>query len=1025
MKKMLQKNLKIILMALMFIVSVAFISIPMTAYAAPAVHTAHKGSDKDGSKHEGWMAIRTEEDLAELGKNGGKGYLTNDLSINRFELKNKEVNLCLNGYSITGGLNGSYNTIVLNEGAKLNLYDENNNSGMIKNVKKNCGVILLYSSNSEFTMYGGNVGNSEGNGVYVYRGEYTLNGGSVSWNNTDHGGGVCIEEGIFTMNGGSISNNTAYKNEATSYHASGGGVYQQSGTFIMNGGSISNNTSVNEYGGGVFQRSGTFIMNGGSIFGNSSDIGGGVCVQSSGIYILNDGIVSNNTASYYGGGVYTSGTFTMNDGNISNNTASNYGGGVYSEGELSTIEGGCISNNTSEIGGGGVFIAFGTLTMNEGRIVDNTAAYGGGVGTNTIAAFILNEGAISNNTAKDGAGINGCVTMKGGTISDNKATVRSGGLILIGNFVIEGGTIKNNKSNDDYGISIASEGLITGGTISEKIKMIRELNIYSITYNSNQGTGNKIIQYYDGSIPENLILEENRFNRKGYSFVNWNTKEDGSGTSYNEEADRNTGVIELYAQWKPNKYTVKFNANGGNGTMSSQSVAFDILTALNQNTFTKKGYDFKGWNTKADGSGLEYEDGQEVRFEILNSNKITLYAQWEARTDTSYKIEHYKQKLDGTYNKKASETEALTGTTDANVTPEVKTYKGFGSPEKKTVKIKADGTTVVKYYYERNSYTLTWVFAGGSAEGTYTEGSVKYGEAIMAPVPVRNGYTFNGWKTAVPEKMPAKNLTIKATWKAATNTKYTVEHYRQKVDGTYPATANETETLTGKTNASITPEVKTYKGFTAPSTQTAKIKADGTLVVKYYYTRNSYKLTWDFAGGKASGTYTKGTVKYGAKIKAPVPVKEGYEFTGWDKTVAAKMPAKDVTYKAKWRKLTQEEQVRAFVGRFYTIILDRPADEAGLKDWTKKLINKEATGSQVAAGFINSHEFQKKKMSDEEYVTKLYRAFFDREPDKAGYEGWLKELKNGKSRDYVLKGFINSAEFNNLCKKYGINAGSY
>nr|MCR4649884.1 DUF4214 domain-containing protein [Lachnospiraceae bacterium] len=45
--------------------------------------------------------------------------------------------------------------------------------------------------------------------------------------------------------------------------------------------------------------------------------------------------------------------------------------------------------------------------------------------------------------------------------------------------------------------------------------------------------------------------------------------------------------------------------------------------------------------------------------------------------------------------------------------------------------------------------------------------------------------------------------------------------------------------------------------------------------------------------------------------------------------------------------------------------------------------------------------------------------------DKAGYDGWLKELKNGKSRDFVLRGFINSAEFNTLCKKYGINAGRY
>ncbi len=137
------------------------------------------------------------------------------------------------------------------------------------------------------------------------------------------------------------------------------------------------------------------------------------------------------------------------------------------------------------------------------------------------------------------------------------------------------------------------------------------------------------------------------------------------------------------------------------------------------------------------------------------------------------------------------------------------------------------------------------------------------------------------------------------------------------------------------------------------------------------------------------------------------------------------MPAKNVSYKATWRKLTQDEQFEAFVQRFYVITLDRPAEPKGLNDWTTSLIDKKKTGADVAVGFINSPEFQSKKISDEEYLTKLYRAFFDREPDKAGFENWKAELKNGKSRDYVLGGFINSVEFNNLCKKYGIRTGSY
>ncbi len=391
--------------------------------------------------------------------------------------------------------------------------------------------------------------------------------------------------------------------------------------------------------------------------------------------------------------------------------------------------------------------------------------------------------------------------------------------------------------------------------------------------------------------------------------------------------------------------------------------------------------------------------------------------------NAKYKVIHYKEKLDGNY--AIAEEQTFEGKIGDNVTPQTKSYMGFTAPSAKSVTIKSDGSAAVSYYYTRNSYNLTWDFAGGKASGTYTKGTVKYEAPITVPVPTRAGYTFKGWNIEVPEKMPANDVTVKATWKYATNTPYTVEHYRQKVNGTYDSTPNEKESFTGKTNSSVTPEVKTYKGFTAPETQTVKIKANGTLVVKYYYTRNSYKLTWDFDGGNAKGSYTKGNVVYGSKITAPTPVKEGYEFTGWDKTVSAKMPAKNVSYKATWRKLTQDEQVEAFVQRFYVIILDRPAEPKGLNDWTTSLIDKKKTGADVAVGFINSPEFQSKKISDEEYLTKLYRAFFDREPDKAGFENWKAELKNGKSRDYVLGGFINSVEFNNLCKKYGIRTGSY
>lgn len=118
-----------------------------------------------------------------------------------------------------------------------------------------------------------------------------------------------------------------------------------------------------------------------------------------------------------------------------------------------------------------------------------------------------------------------------------------------------------------------------------------------------------------------------------------------------------------------------------------------------------------------------------------------------------------------------------------------------------------------------------------------------------------------------------------------------------------------------------------------------------------------------------------------------------------------------------------EDLVREFVNRFYKVLLERDADEEGLNDWTSQLISKKKAGAQVAEGIVNSEEFKMHGYSDEEFVKKLYLAFFDREADESGYKGWINDLKNGKTRIQVVAGFTGSDEFKNLCAKYGINPG--
>ena len=115
--------------------------------------------------------------------------------------------------------------------------------------------------------------------------------------------------------------------------------------------------------------------------------------------------------------------------------------------------------------------------------------------------------------------------------------------------------------------------------------------------------------------------------------------------------------------------------------------------------------------------------------------------------------------------------------------------------------------------------------------------------------------------------------------------------------------------------------------------------------------------------------------------------------------------------------------VEAFVSRMYTVALGREAEDAGLKDWSSQLENKTNDGAGIAHGFIMSDEFKKKGLNNSDYVTTLYRTFFDREPDEGGYNDWMGKLNAGTGRGEVLAGFTNSEEFSNLCGKFGILRG--
>ena len=340
-------------------------------------------------------------------------------------------------------------------------------------------------------------------------------------------------------------------------------------------------------------------------------------------------------------------------------------------------------------------------------------------------------------------------------------------------------------------------------------------------------------------------------------------------------------------------------------------------------------------------------------------NVTTLY--YKANKNTAYTVEHYLEKLDGSYELK--DTENLTGTTDSEVTAAAKDYPGFtfNDSVEGTVKsgtIAGDGSLVLKLYYTRNSYTVTYAYEGTvpeEASALPAEAVYKYGaDVTVAEGATAPGYTFSGWSRKEDFTMPAENVTITGSFTAKGDTEYKVEHYLQDLDGK-GYTLKDTETQKGETGTKVTANPNTYKGFTFDDSvkgtkQEGKIKGDGSLVLKLYYTRNSYKVAYEYEGNVPKGASElpeEASYKYGAEVnvaaKATAPA--GYTFNGWTTENATvkdgkfTMPTGNVTLKGKF---TANEDTKYKVEHY----LEKLDGTYELKD-TENLTG--TTDSQVSA----------------------------------------------------------------------------
>ena len=293
-----------------------------------------------------------------------------------------------------------------------------------------------------------------------------------------------------------------------------------------------------------------------------------------------------------------------------------------------------------------------------------------------------------------------------------------------------------------------------------------------------------------------------------------------------------------------NLATVMFEANGENVTgMPAVNYTYDDILEIHDfyftgDTFTmpadptREGYIFEGWSVKVlpaenDADHLDADGADDAADETLlkaggtytiTAGGVIFTAQWEARTDTPYTVEHYLENLDGSY--ALDTTEPLKGTTDTTVTAAAKSYDNFtyDSTVRGTVasgNIAGDGSLVLKLFYTRNTYD------------------------------------------------------------------YTVRHIKQLPDGSYDEANAEVETLSGKFEALAAVTAKDYGSHyptnDADTKQNIKIEKNLTIDVKYDL--DNHTLTFETNGGS---TIAPVTVRHGNAVARPAdPTKDKYTFIGW------------------------------------------------------------------------------------------------------------------------------------------------
>lgn len=370
-------------------------------------------------------------------------------------------------------------------------------------------------------------------------------------------------------------------------------------SFTMTGGSLNNSDlitasgfyKVKDNGGAVYIEDGDFTMTGGEIR-NASAVNGGVVYMTNGSFSLEGGSILNSTASGSGGAVYIAGTsnptFEMSGGEISGCNADSDGGAVYLEGGSVTIDNGTIRRNKALGGsGGGICINKGSFTMSDGAINGNYADLnGGGVFISSVDTDVT-------------------ATVSGGTITENTSEKWGGGLCILPGGSNAAIVTLGATGRDEY------TGLLSNPDISGNRSKFAGGGVYTaganahITINSGKINGNQVTAY---------VANENVANEGGMV-----TLLDGDVTHQ---------VVTFHANGEAVSATAYFGTEleGTGPTTKIQKIVTSTNSKLVAPTvYYCAGFHFNGWNSRPDGLGETYTNGQ-----VMNiTENVDLYIQWE------------------------------------------------------------------------------------------------------------------------------------------------------------------------------------------------------------------------------------------------------------------------------------------------------------------------------------------------------------------------------------------------------------